>query len=159
MKRSLFQLPLWWLVALIFVAALDCAVLRFPLPGRPLPLIMVLIGVLPMANLLVLGPLVTVRQGGSQLAFWAGFEIAGLLALLFYGAGTIHHSQDLREVVLGVLRSVSTPVSLTFPAAAAVLLLPELVLALIGALLSEFIVSRVRMERDAVGESGRVVSN
>jgi hypothetical protein len=54
MKRSPFQLPLWWLLTLVVIAALDCAALRSPLSGRRLTLIMILLGVLPMANLLFL---------------------------------------------------------------------------------------------------------
>jgi hypothetical protein len=143
MKRYSFQLPLWWLLTLVVLAALDCAALRSPLSGRRLTLIMTLLGVLPMANLLFVGLLVSSQQRGRRLTFWLGFELAGLLVLLLYGVSTIRHSPDLREMVVGVLRLVGTPGGLTFPAAAALLLLPQLLLAFLGGCLSEFVVSRV----------------
>ena len=143
MNRSPFQFRLWWLVTLVVVAALDCAALRFPLSGHPLNLIMLLLGVLPMANLLFLGLLFTLQQRTQRRAsFWAGFEIAGLLVLLFYGASTIHHSHDHREMVLAALRLVATPDHLIFPAAALVLFLPQVLLAALGGWMSEFVVSR-----------------
>jgi hypothetical protein len=64
MKRSPFQLRLWWLLSLVVVAALDCAAFRSPLSGRRLTLIMILLGVLPMANLLFLALLVSLQRGG-----------------------------------------------------------------------------------------------
>jgi len=143
MRRSSFQLPLWWLLTLVVVAALDCAALRFPLSGRRLTLIMTLLGVLPMANLLFLGLLISLRGEGMRFPFWVGFELAGLLVLLIYGVSTIHHAQDLRELVAGALRLVGPPGSLTFPAAAAVLLLPQVLLAFLGGCLSEHVVSSV----------------
>ncbi len=143
MKRPPFQLALWSLLILVVVAALDCLVFRSPLSGQHLTLIMSVLGVLPMANLLFLGLLVSIRQEGRRLTFWVGFELAGLLVVLIYGASTIHHSQDLREVVAGALRLVGPPGSLTFPAAAAVLLLPQVLLAFLGGRLSEHVVSRL----------------
>ena len=117
--------------------------LRSPLSGRDLTLIMILLGVLPMANLLFLSLLVSLQREGRRHAFWVGFELMGLLVLLIYSASTVHHSQDLREMIRGALRLVSTPGSLTFPAAAAVLLLPQVLLAFLGGCLSEHIVSRM----------------
>lgn len=143
MKRSSFQLPLWWLLALVVVAALDCAALRFPLSGRRLTSIMTLLGVLPMANLLFLGLLVSLQRVGRHLTFWIGFELAGLLVILIYGVSTIHHSQDLREMVVGALRLAGTPGGLTFPTAAAILLLPQVILAFLAGCLGEFVISRV----------------
>jgi hypothetical protein len=96
-----------------------------------------------MANLLFLGLLVSLRREGRRVPFWVGFELAGLLVLLIYGASTIHHAQDLREVVAGALRLVGPPGGLTFPAAAAVLLLPEVLLAFLGGCLGEHVVSTV----------------
>jgi len=64
MKRSPFQFRLWWLLTLVVVAALDCAAFRSPLSGRHLTLIMILLGVLPMANLLFLALLVSLQRGG-----------------------------------------------------------------------------------------------
>lgn len=142
MKRASFQLPLWWLLTLVVLAAVDCAALRFPLSGRRLTLIMSLLGVLPMANLLLLGLLVSSQRKGRRFTFWVGFELAGLLVLLIYGVSTIHHSPYLREMVVGALRLVGTAGGLTFPAAAAFLLLPQVVLALLGGCLSEFFVAR-----------------
>ena len=143
MKRSPFQLPLWWLLALVVVAALDCAVLRFPLSGRRLTSIMTLLGVLPMANLLFLGLFVSLQRWGRRFTFWVGFELAGLLVLLIYGVSTIHHSQDLREMVVGALRLVGTPaVSRSLPPQR-LLLLPQVLLAFLGGCLSEFVISRV----------------
>jgi hypothetical protein len=83
------------------------------------------------------------QREGRRLTFWVGFELAGLLVILIYGASTINHSQDLREVVAGALRLVGPPGSLTFPAAAMVLLLPQVLLAFLGGCLSELVVSRV----------------
>jgi hypothetical protein len=156
MKRSPFQLPLWWLLTLVVVAALDCAALRSPLSGRRLTLIMNLLGVLPMANLLFLGLLVSLRREGRRLTFWVGFELAGLLVLLIYIASTISHSQELREVVAATLHLVGPPGTLTFPAAAAVLLLPQVLLAFLGGCLSEHVVSRVSPSIKGSQALGRV---
>jgi hypothetical protein len=140
MRDSRLQWRLWWLLLVVAFAALDCLVFRLPLVGRPLPRIMILIGVIPMANVLIFGPLLSPRKHGAfNLPFWTGFEIVALLVLLFFMASTVHHSQDLRELIQGILRAIGTPVSLTFPAAAAVLLLPQLALAFLGGRLGEIL--------------------
>jgi hypothetical protein len=142
MKRSSFQLPLWTLLILVLVAALDSAVFQFPLSGRPLGWIMLILGVLPMCNLLLLGLLITLQRPARRLTFWVGFELAGLLVLFFYAVSTIHHSADIRDLVLGALRLVGTPSALTFSAAGVALLLPQVLLACVGGCLNERVVTR-----------------
>ena len=45
------------MMALILIIAFDCATLRYPLSGRPLREILLVLGVLPMANILAVGML------------------------------------------------------------------------------------------------------
>ena len=45
------------MMTLVLIIALDCATLRYPLSGRPLREILLVLGVLPMANILAVGML------------------------------------------------------------------------------------------------------
>jgi hypothetical protein len=142
MKRSSFQLPLWTVLVLVLMAALDSAVFRFPLSGRPLGWIMTILGALPMCNLLLLGLLITLQSPAKRFTFWIGFDVAGLVVLFSYAVTTIHHSPDIRDLVVRTLRLVGIPSAVTFSAAAVLLLLSQCMLACLGGYLGEFVVSR-----------------
>jgi hypothetical protein len=135
MNRSSFQLRLWWLLAFVALAALDCLALGSRISGRPLTSIMVLLAVLPMANILALGlmPLVHPRDlRRQQLWFWGGFVLVGLTALLFSLSCSVRQSEALRDMLRGICQSALVPRDLTFLTAAAILLAPQLLFAYLG---------------------------
>src|SRR4051812_46067143 len=67
-------------MALVLIIALDCATLRYPLSGRPLSEIMLVLGVLPMANILAVGMLPFLgsrRWDIERPRRWTGFLWSG----------------------------------------------------------------------------------
>ena len=74
-----------WVMVAVAIAALDFAAIR-ALPGSPSGEL-VLLGALPMANVLAVGLLIGLRHRGSR-PFLLGFEAFGVMALAFYIALT-----------------------------------------------------------------------
>jgi hypothetical protein len=128
------------LMIFIFIIALDCATLRYPLGGRPLSEILLVIGVLPVANILAVGMLVLVRRGvaanrGRWLAGFLGGAWASMIAVMSLAI----HSPD---ALASLVREVATPalplgVPVFRAVALVVLLAPQLVLAGIGGAFAE----------------------
>jgi hypothetical protein len=128
------------LMIFILIIALDCAMLRYPLGGRPLREILLVIGVLPVANILAVGMLVLVRRGvaanrGRWLAGFLGGAWASMIAVIALAT----HSPD---ALASLVRDVATPalplgVPVFRAVALVVLLAPQLVLAWIGGELAD----------------------
>jgi hypothetical protein len=100
---------------------------------------LLLLGGLPMANILAVGllPLVLKGSGGGRRnPSLVGFEAVGWSVLLLYAACAVHHPDTIRGGVvcaLGPLRPLGGSPVLT---AAVGLLLPQVALALFGGWLS-----------------------
>jgi hypothetical protein len=95
------------LLIFVLIMALDCTILRYPLGGRPLTEILLVMGVLPAANILAVGMLVLVRRGcaanrGRWLAGFLGGASASMTAVI---ALAIHSPDALASLV----REVATP--------------------------------------------------
>ena len=128
-------------MAVVVLAALDCTVVRFPLSHWPLRAVMILVGGLPMANLLVIGflPLVRGRSrpGGARPGL-VGFEAVGAAGLLLYTGAAFHDPEALRGGVFLALQSFRTLGDPGFlVAVSGALLVPQLCLALLGGWLCE----------------------
>jgi hypothetical protein len=124
------------LMALVALAAIDCAAVRSPLSGSPQTVILLLLGGLPMANILAvrLLPLaLRLDVGYERRRFLLGFEAAGWAALLIFTFCAKENPDAVRALVVQALipvRSLGNPAfRLT---ACAALLLPQLLLALGG---------------------------
>jgi hypothetical protein len=128
--------PIAGMMAVVALAALDCAAVRSPLSGRPLTETLLLLGGLPMANVLAFGllPLLLERPGrGACRPCLVGFETVGWSVLLLYASCAFYHPEALRGGVVRALASLSALGNPAFlAAAAAALLSPQLSLALLG---------------------------
>jgi hypothetical protein len=137
---SLLRHSIPGLMTLVLLAALDCTAVRTPLSGRSVTDVMLLLGALPMANVLVVGllPLLHGRAGRGQgglerIPGLIGFEAVGSAALLGYTVAAFKHADLLRDVVANALASLRPLGNPTFlSAVVATLLLPQLALALLG---------------------------
>jgi hypothetical protein len=144
------QVRIVWVMVAVVIAALDFGAIRALLdprmngPGRP-PGILLLLGALPMANVLAVGVLIGQRRPGSR-PFLLGFETFGAMALAVFVALAICFA---REVVIPYMAPFLYPVEtiigpgrpvLYIPICGFVVLvvlgLPQLVFALIGGSLS-----------------------
>lgn len=134
-----FRCSITGLMAFVVLAALDCVVIRTPLSGRSLTAAMLLLGGLPMANILAAVLLTLDRSERDVYRPWmVGFEVVGWTALLLYASCAYTHPEVLRESVvqtLKSLRSLGHPTFLT--AVVAVLSVPQLGLALVGGWLNQ----------------------
>jgi hypothetical protein len=123
-------------MALVGLAALDCMAIRAPLSGLPIVAAMLLLGGLPMANLLAIGllPLLLGRPGGrGARPSVVGFEVVGWATLLLYASFASHRPEALREAVVVALGSLRTHGNAAFLTAVMVaLLLPQISLSLLG---------------------------
>jgi hypothetical protein len=129
------------MMAAVVLVALNCIALRTPLSGRSLAACMLLLGGLPMANILAAG-LLTVLPDRSWRAvyrpWFVGFEVVGWTALLLYSSCAYYHPEALRESVVPALRSLralGNPAFIT--AVMAALTVPQLCLALLGGWLNQ----------------------
>ncbi len=144
------QVRIVWVMVAVVIAALDFGAIRAFLdprvngPGRP-PGIVLLLGALPMANVLAVGVLIGQRRPGSR-PFLLGFETFGAMALAVFVALAICFP---REVVFPYMAPFLYPVEtiigpgrpvLYIPIGGFVVLvvlgLPQFVFALIGGSLS-----------------------
>lgn len=134
-----FRCSITGLMAIVALVALDCVVVRTPLSGRSLTAGMLLLGGLPMANILAAVLLTPDRSERDPYRPWVvGFEVVGWTALLLYAACAYAHPDVLRESVvqsLKSLRSLGNPAFLA--AVVAVLSVPQLGLALLGGWLNQ----------------------
>jgi hypothetical protein len=140
------------LMALVVIAALDCAAIRSPLSGRPLTAILLLLGALPMANILAVALLPLIQRHRARLerrACLVGFEIVGWVALLLYAFCAVHHSDFLLDIVLRPLRPIRVQGRSAFLTVVCMALLtPQLAPALLGGWLCGRYHLRVRISDD-----------
>ena len=83
------RLAIWQGMGIVLLVALDLAVTRVPLSGRPVTEALLLMGGLPMANLLVVSGLVLIRGFGERDRLrpaLIGFAVNGcaMLAILMF---------------------------------------------------------------------------
>jgi hypothetical protein len=132
------------LMVVILVVAVDCmainmlivrGLLRAPLSE------LILLGALPMANILAIGllRLLADRNGrGRTRPFLVGFEVCGWVTLLVFVTGAVLAAEPFADGVGDILRSCLRPENPLFLiGAVAILLLPQLALALVGGWLVE----------------------
>ena len=119
-----------------------------------------LLGSLPMGNVLAVGVLVAGRQLGSR-PFFLGFEVVGALALAVYVAVTIRYPAWLWPYLQPVLRPLVEPMGSQLTPArlllfccvtAAMLGLPQLAIALVGGILFRRFRTAGRSEQTGCGE-------
>ena len=131
-----FRCTIAGLMALVGLAALDSMAIRAPLSGRPIVATLLLLGGLPMANLLAIGllPLLLGRPGGrGARPSIVGFEVVGWATLLLYASFASHRPEALREAVVVALGSVRIHGNAAFLSAVVMaLLLPQISLSLLG---------------------------
>ena len=124
------------LMAVVVLVAVDCAAIRSPLRGQPLTSILLLLGGLPMANILALDllPALRARSGrGRPPRGLIGFELIGGAALLLYAIIALSDPDWLFEALyhaVNLLWSVRDPSRVVV--LAVFLLLPQLSLGLLG---------------------------
>jgi hypothetical protein len=132
-------------MALIAIAAFDFAVIRaMPVIGPPTSELLVM-GALPMANVLAVGLLIRQQRPGSR-PFLLGFEAFGVMALALYVAFVVFSPQTVRDTYVKPLlepigRTIGPGRPLVFIASlcfvgVALLVLPQLAFALLGGYLS-----------------------
>ena len=131
-----FRYSIAGLMVLVGLAAIDCMAIRGPLSGRPIIATLLLLGGLPMANLLAIGllPLLLGDPGcrGARPSV-VGFEVVGWVTLLLYASLVSHRPEALREAVVVALGSVRIHGNVAFlTAVMAALLLPQISLSLLG---------------------------
>jgi hypothetical protein len=123
-------------MALVGLAAFDCMAIRTPLSGLPVVAAMLLLGGLPMVNLLAIGLLLLLPGrlgGGGARPSVVGFEVVGWSTLLLYAAFASHRPEALREAAVVALGSLRTQGNAAFLTAVMVaLLLPQVSLSLLG---------------------------
>src|SRR4051812_19204933 len=105
-------------MVVVLLVAVDCATVRSPLSGRPQSEALLLLGGLPMANLLVVGLLALSSRHPARGAsrYLVGFEVVGWAAFFVYGFAALHFTGPLHEVVrqaVGTLKPLGSPVHLT----------------------------------------------
>jgi hypothetical protein len=129
------------LMALVLLVAVDawaCKALLTHGPPYSVALSeLIVVGALPMANVLALGlyPILMARHDHERGRLGlVGFEVGGLTALLLYLAGSVLWTHSLHEGVVHVLRAFGLlPGPVSGVAAVAMLILPQLALAILGA--------------------------
>jgi hypothetical protein len=126
------------MMSLILVIALDCTVLRHPLSGRPLSEILLVLGVLPMANILAVGMLRLLDSRGpdsERRRRLTGFLCSGGGAMIAVVVLSIRSPEPLAVLVTMIALPVvplRVPTFLGVAAAVVIFLVPQLGLALIG---------------------------
>jgi hypothetical protein len=141
MKGRRFRIA--WVMALIAIAAFDFAVIRTLGDYRSPMGDLLLVGAMPMANVLAVGLLSGHRRPGSR-AFLLGFEAFGAMALasflflaIFFNRVPRLYVRPVVNHLMGTLGQYGTfvCVSAICSAAAAMLVLPQVAFALIGGFL------------------------
>lgn len=143
------------LMALVMIAALACGGVRllFPL-SRPRSEL-ILLGAIPMAVILGVGLVLlwtlTRRPGPSPgRPYLIGFEIAGAIALLFFICAVFYHAPSIDGLARAALRLLSIPFRPGHPgtlaAGVAILVSPQMAVALVGGLLGGRLAGRYKVE-------------
>jgi hypothetical protein len=124
------------MMAAIALVAIDCVAIRTPLLGRTVTEAMLLLGGLPMANILAAGLLTLLRDRSWRRVYrpWlVGFEVVGWTALCLYASCAYYHPDALRETVVHTASPLRALASHAFIAVImAALALPHIALALLG---------------------------
>jgi hypothetical protein len=135
-----FRFSISTLMAVVLVVALDCMAINM-LIVRPLfrvPLSeLILLGALPMANILAIGLLrlwADRNERGQTRPLLVGFEICGWVTLLVFLTCAVLATESFHDGVGALLRSLSLRPGdpLFLIGAVAILLLPQLALASVG---------------------------
>jgi hypothetical protein len=131
-----FRISIAGMMGAVAIAALDCMAIRTPRSGQSVTECMLVLGGLPMANVLVAGLLILVsdRSSGRLHRPWLmGFQVAGWTALFLYAAGAYSHAYALREGIVRALTALSALGNTAYISAVmATLSAPQLGLALLG---------------------------
>ncbi len=147
MKMPRFRLV--WLMVAVAIAAIDFAAIRATVgPGAGLVAAYLLVGALPMANVLVVGMLIARKRPGSR-PFLLGFEVFGAIALALYIHVAMSSPRNSEWPIEWYLRLVFDPLNAVTASyqplvheaiglfvGVLVLIGPQLVFALIGGFLS-----------------------
>jgi hypothetical protein len=134
-----------WVMVAVAIAALDFGVMREVVGSRSARNILLLLGILPMANVLTVGMLINQRRPGNR-PFLLGFEVFGAMALILYialaycfdhGVETTYLRPliDLLKKTIGQDRP-NVFISVLYVGSMLMLGCPQLVFALIGGFLS-----------------------
>ena len=107
MKIPRFRLA--WLMAFVAIAALNFAAMRALLGFDSVTARLLLVGALPMVNVLAVGILIAQRQPGSR-TFLLGFEAFGAMAVVLF---IVLATCFPREVVLPYVTPVMVPIEST----------------------------------------------
>jgi hypothetical protein len=146
-----------WLMVAVAIAGLNLGAIRAMLaPGLGVRGGSLVVGALPMVNVLVAGMLIA-RQRPRSRPFLRGFEAFGTMALaLFVVLAISFHREVVMRYVQPVLdpinrRMENSPPLVSIPVRASVgvvlLVLPQMALALIGGFVSRRLTSTVRISR------------
>jgi hypothetical protein len=142
MKNPRFRIV--WLMVAVALVALNFAAVRALLEFNSSAAASLILGALPMANVLVIGILIAQRHPGSRL-FLLGFEVFGAMALAVYVALSVYHDAvavtAYLELFMGpwevTINRLPPPDDVISNFIVGVLLaLPQVVFALIGGFLS-----------------------
>jgi hypothetical protein len=131
-----FRCSIAGMMAAVVLVALDCMAIRTPLSGLSVTACMLLLGGLPMANILAAGLLILLadRSGRGVYRPWlVGFEVAGWTALFLYASCAYYRPYALREYVVHALTSLrALGNSALITAVVVALSAPQLGLAILG---------------------------
>jgi hypothetical protein len=124
------------LMAVVFFVAADFAIVRayWNAPG---PEVAVAVTTLPMINLLLLA-LPRLRAGREDRRFWAGFQVAGWMMVLVFGACNWIFEDDFIAPIVWISQqgwfAPNSPAGLAFNIACGVVIytLPQLLAAMVG---------------------------
>jgi hypothetical protein len=135
-----------WVMVAVAIAALDLTAIRAMHDSETLVGEFLVVGALPMANILAVGILIARRRRGSR-PFFLGFEEFGVIALALYVVSTISFRDRVVEPYLNLFQFldpilegiggtpvVSVPIRIFI--FSVILVLPQLAFALIGGFLS-----------------------
>ena len=143
MKAPRFRIA--WIMLAVAIAALDFGVMREVVGSRSVRGILLLLGILPMANVLAVGMLINQRRPGNR-PFLLGFEVFGAMALIVYIALVYYFDRGiettyLRPLIDLLMKTIGQDrpivfISVLYAGSMLILGCPQLVFALIGGRLS-----------------------
>lgn len=129
------RLTIAGMMVAVLLAAVDAASVRSPLSGRSVTEAVLLMGALPMVNLLVLALLPLLHGRGGRFRArpaLVGFEVAGVSIILLFAAGANRYPLPLLEGVAGAISTLQVPGGPSPLSAVIALSVPQLAFALAG---------------------------
>ena len=144
-----------WVMAFIAIAALEFAAIRALFGFGPRPGELLMLGTLPMANILAVGFLISYRRPGSR-TFLLGFEAFGAVALAFYVALAIFSPDSQYSYIRPLINPMERIIGRDRPfvfipivcfVAVVILVLPQVAFAVLGGLLSRKFTITIRISR------------